>query len=429
METKKIIIYGSILLLALIVVLGIFFGLKERPAAKVKIVFWGFEEKEVYNDLIEEFNKQYSYIEIEYIKKSPTNYEKDLLNAMAAGSGPDIFPIGHNWLPRYQDKISPVPSQLFTLKEYYDTFVDVTSYDFISEGNIWAVPFYVDSLALYWNKDIFNTAGIPEPPKTWDDFLEAVKKLTLRDERGNITRAAAAIGASGNIGQATDILSVLMLQAGAQMTNEEKSEVIFDQSVSLNGEEYKAGEAALKFYTDFANPQKPIYTWHQRMDEAVAAFSQGKVAMMIDYSSALETIRKKSPYLNFAVSALPQIKDARIAINYADYFAQAVWSKSKNPKYAWQFILWLAEKENLKKYLELAKKPASRRDLVAWQKYDPDLGVFVNSVLSARSWYQIDDLAIKKIFAEMIDSVVFGQTRPEEAIVIAANRITLLMRK
>lgn len=428
METKKIAIYGGIGLLIVAVILAILFGLKERPPAKVKIVFWGLEGKEVYKDLIEEFNHQYPYIGVEYLEKSPQNYEKELLNAMAAGQGPDIFSIGHNWLPRYQDKIFPVPSQLLSLKEYAETFVDVASYDFISEGNIWAVPFYVDSLALYWNKDIFNTAGIPESPKTWDDFLEDVKKLTLRDERGNITRAAAAIGTSGNIEQATDILSVLMLQAGVQMTNEEKSKATFDEAVSLNGEKYRAGEAALKFYTDFADPQKPIYTWHQKMDKAIAAFSQGKVAMMIDYSSSMKIIRNKSPYLNFAVSALPQIKDSNIAVNYADYFAQTVWSESKNSKYAWQFILWLSQKENLKKYLELTKKPASRRDLIDWQKYDPDLGVFAEQSLSARSWYQVDNLAIQKILTEMIESVVLGQAKPEEAITLAANRVTLLMK-
>ena len=49
---------------------------------------------------------------------------------MASGRGPDIFMLHHTWLPRYQDKIWAAPSDLITLRELRDNFVDVVMDDF-----------------------------------------------------------------------------------------------------------------------------------------------------------------------------------------------------------------------------------------------------------------------------------------------------------
>lgn len=404
-------------------------GCKEPLAEEVELEFWGvFDDSDVYRPLIEDFNAAFPKIKINYYKKTYQTYEQDLLEAMAGGRGPDIFMLHHTWLPNYDDKIWAAPSELITLKELADNFVDVVYTDFVSDGYITALPLSIDTLALYYNKDIFNTAGLPQPPTTWEEFLTDAEKLTIKDERDNIIRAGAALGTARNVNRSTDILSLLMLQSGAQMVNEQKTGAAFDQTVNLNGESFYPSQRALEFYTDFANPLKSAYTWNTRMNYSMDSFSEGKAVMMLNYSYQIPVIRAKSPYLNFGIAPMPQIKTSTNNVNYANYWGLTVSHNCQNANEAWQFIIWLTDKENAQKYLELAEKPTARRDLILGQRDDPDLAVFAEQTLTAYSWYQVDNLTIEQYFADMVESVVLGAATIQEAINKAASDITLLMK-
>ncbi len=405
-------------------------GCKEKGPKKAELEFWGvFDDSDVFRPLISDFSRGFAQIKIKYYKKNYQTYEQDLLEAMASGRGPDIFMMHHTWLPRYEDKIIAAPSKLLPLKEFKDSFADVVINDFVKGSYITAIPLSIDTLALYYNKDIFNNSGIPQPPATWEELLTDVEKTTVKDDRGNIIRGGAALGTARNVNRSTDILSLLMLQSGAQMVNPERTKAIFNQSVDFEGERYYPGERALEFYTDFANPLKSVYAWNTRMHYSIDAFYEGKVAMMLNYSYHLPTIQARSPYLNFAVAPMPQIKTATQDVNYANYWGLAVSRNSLSSETAWQFIIWLTQKENAQKYLYATRKPPARRDLILWQKDDPDLGIFAEQVLTAHSWYQVDNSAIETILADVIESVVLGEATVEDAINKAVSQVTLLMQE
>lgn len=428
-EAKKIIV---IILILFVVIAGfalvIYFGRKPSPTKEANLEFWGvFDDSDVFKPLIEEYNKTYPKIKINYYKKSYETYENNLLETMAAGRGPDIFMLHHTWPARYQNKISPAPDEIISLKNIKDEFVDVVAADFVRDNSVLALPLYVDTLALYYNKDIFNNAGISQPPKNWEEFLTAVEKTAIRDERGNIVRAGAAIGAGRNVNRSTDILCLLMLQSGTTITDRNTGQPVFNSPVSLTaGETLFPGERALEFYTDFTNPLKAAYTWNNQMNYSIDAFYQGEAAMMFNYSYHIATVRAKSPYLNFAAAAMPQNSTSRV--NYANYWGLTVSGNSKNSETAWQFIRWLTQKEQAQKYLELCQRPPARRDLINWQKSDPDLGVFAEQSLTAYSWYQVDNNLIEKYLADMIESKVLGRATIKEAVNKAANDIGLLVK-
>ena len=429
MKSNKINLYT---LIAPILVFGLAASLpgcrNPRPD-QVELEFWGvFDDSDLYKSLIDEFEAQFPNITVNYYKKTYQDYEKDLLEAMATGRGPDIFMMHNTWLARYNDRIWAAPFDFITLKQFQNDFVDVVVDDFVIDGFIGAIPLSVDTLALYYNKDILNTSGIAQPPRTWEEFLTDVEILTIKDERGNIVRAGASLGTARNVNRSTDILSLLMLQSGAQMVNSQKTRATFDRSVNLGGEKFYPGERALEFYIDFANPLKSIHTWNTRMHYSIDAFYEGQTAMMFNYSYHIPTIRAKSPYLNFAVSEMPQIDFMDNDINYANYWGLTVSHNSQDFEPAWKFIVWLTQKEQAQKYLELAKKPTARRDLVDFQKDDPDLGVFAEQSLTARSWYQVDNSVIEIILADMIESIVVGEAIIEDAILKAVNQVNLLMK-
>ena len=413
---------------------GLFAGLspcKEAAPPAATLEFWSvFDDSDIYQPLITEFKTQYPYITINYYKKSVSSYEKDLVDALAAGRGPDIFSIHNTWLPKHEGKLAAAPDTLITPQRFKEVFVDAAAQDFIDGGKIYAFPFAIDTLALFYNKDLLNSAGIVSPPKTWAEFNADVEKLVIRDSKNNILQAGAALGTARNINRSTDILVALMLQSGAKMVSDDHAYATFEQSASSGaGESLNPGLQALLYYTNFANPTKRVYTWNQYQHYSIDAFIEGKAAMMLNYAYQIPTIKARSPHLNFAVAPLPQISLTGTKVNFANYWGQAVAKNSQYQAYAWQFLAWLAGAESQKKYLAATQKPAVRRDLIEAQKSDEVLGLFSQQALSAKSWWQVDNSANELIFADMIESVVSGSAAAEDALRAASQRVTLLMNK
>ena len=88
-----------------------------------------------------------------------------------------------------KDKISPIPFAYYPERDFRDNFVDISNL-FIDQknGGLAAFPFLIDPMVMYWNKDLFSSAGISQPPQNWEDFSEDVKTFTEKNEAGNITQ-------------------------------------------------------------------------------------------------------------------------------------------------------------------------------------------------------------------------------------------------
>lgn len=407
----------------------------------VSLSFWGvFDDSDVYANLIARFKEQYPWITISYKKFAYEEYEQALFDAWSLGQGPDLFMIHNTWLPKYQDRLYPYPQSKnspLNTESFKNVFVPVVQSDFLRQGQIYGIPLYVDSLALYYNEDIFqkayrqnpDDAWILEPPTTWDEFIEAIKFITEKDEWDNLLRPGAAIGTAYNINRASDILYLIMLQSGTKMIADNLQSAVFDRTTTVDGRAYNPGEEALKFYTDFANPHKKVYTWNIKQDYSIDAFSEGKAAMVFGYSYLAETFKKKNPNLNFKIAPAPQIQQSANPLYYANYWALAVPRWSKHIQEAWSFIEFAARKENVSIYLDKTQRPSARYDMVTWQEQEmSNLGVFARQNINARSWYQIDSTAIEKIFLNMIDRVNLGKASPSRAITEAARELTLLMQ-
>jgi multiple sugar transport system substrate-binding protein len=394
--------------------------------------FWGvFDDSSAYQGVIKDFQTANPGVKVFYKMIPYDEYETTLVNALAAGTGPDIFMIHHTWLAKHKDKMSPTPVKFsdkstisMTAKSFSDQFVDVASFDLIDSGQIFALPLYVDSLALYYNKDLFNSAGITRPPQNWDEFNSDVELLTRFDSLGNVIQSGVAMGTARNINRSTDILMALMVQTGTKMNSDDKNEATFSQLV--NGD--AVGQRSLQYYTDFANPGVKTYCWNDSQHYSVDAFSEGKSAMMINYSHQAQAIRGKNPRLNFSIAPLPQVSDDDIK-NYANYWAVGVANKSVSKEQAWKFIMALTSKDGANKYLTVTNRPAARRDIIEAQKSDDNLGIFAVQSLTAKSWFQMDNKAVELIFADMIDDVNLKRKSLEDAIDNAESRVNVLIQK
>jgi len=424
----------------LFVVIGIVIGfivlsilLRRQNPKPVSLEMWGvIDEPAVFTPFINSFQKNNPHISVHYIKKDPATYQNDLLKAFAANKAPDIFMLFGNWLPSYQGKIEPL-----NLKKDKDlnsliisqTFPQVVQDDLVNNDFLLGIPLSIDTLALYYNKDIFDYYNIALPPKTWDEVVKLIPKLRKTNSQGQVTRAAIALGTSNNIDWASDILSELMMQLGSSMIDKTYQKVTFDEPVTQNGLKIIPGEEALKYFTQFANPKSSLYTWNNSFPNAVSAFSQGKTAMIIGYNQAQNTIQKEAPGLRYSIASFPLLSSNKEKINYARTMNLVVFNRSSYLKEAWQFLKYLIQLDNSQYYFLQTKNPPARLDLISLAINDPQAGVFASQILTSRDWYQIDSQEISTIFNEMIESVVLQNIPPNQAISTAASRIELLRQQ
>ena len=426
---------GLMVLIAFVFILRNSFSTGTTASATLEV--WGvFDDILAFDDSIKAFEKANKSIKVNYKMYKPQDYEKAVLDALAAGQGPDVWMIHNTWLPEHINKIQPMPASiggskvsLMTVRQFKDAFVDVAAMDLINGGKIYGLPLYVDTLALYYNKDMFASAGIAQTPRTWTEFMDDVIKITIYDASRNITRSGAAMGTARNINRATDILMMLMLQSGVQMTDTDNVQATFSRSVDGQN----VGERTLEFYTDFSNKGrglgdngKEVYTWDDSMHYSTDAFVAGETAMMINYSHQIPMLRAAAARLNWAIAPVPQAStvDSR---TYANYWPLVVSLNTKNSDAAWQFAYYMAAGDGTVPYLNAAVRPTARRDLIDQQRTDPDFGVFAEQALTARSWFQVDNAAIEGIFSDMIDAVNLGGQSFQEAIRAAEAKVSVLM--
>jgi multiple sugar transport system substrate-binding protein len=399
-------------------------------AFKATLKIWKpFVDSDQMDVIVQAYAKQQPNVQIEYTKKNIETYESDLLNALASGNGPDIFAINNSWLPSYLDKITPAPEKLYSLKEYKDTFVDVLFQDFVFDNKIYGTALWVDSLGLYYNKDLMGTAGIATPPKTWFELERDVRRLTDQNRTGYFDRSGVAIGTFQNVNRAVDVVYLYMLQAGVAPWSVNSKAPQFTETVTRNGQNVSPGFEAVTFYTSFGNPSSPNYNWNSESDYSIDAFVNGRATYLYGYSYTQKQIDAKAPNLNYDIAPVPQYDLSQPNINYASYFAEVVSKQSKVSEAAWDFLKFATSKEALELYYAKDKQPSSRRDLIALQIQDLEIGVFAHANLTAKSFYKYNEVKFDDIMARMIENIIFRGMNIQNALTRAQSETTALVNQ
>ena len=422
---------GLLVLFFILLFLGVIPGLKKSgtdgfglPSGnQYQLNLWGITEaanSDAIKSVIDEYSKISKDVGINYrLFLDTAAYEKTLLNALATGQAPDIFMFHSSWLSKHYDKVTPFPETLFSLNQLQQLFPTVVEQDFILNKKVYALPLYIDTLALLYNKDAFDTRAVTSPPKKWSEFQGLIPQLRQLNVLNQIAKPAAGIGGSEkSVDSASDLLNLLMKQFGSQMIDQEGKVNFGSQGLS-----------ALNFYLQFANPSSPYYTWNDNLLNSLDSFSQGQTTIIFDYASKIPSIKEKNPYLNIGVSSMLQFFDATQSqpINYADYWGLAVSNQTQNSTLAWNFILLATtDSQTSEIFLQSAKKPPALRSLIEKYKNDPELGVFARQALTSRSWPQPDSAVVKKSFSDMIESVLNGRLGSQQALEQAENEINSL---
>jgi len=341
-------------------------------AKETTLIYWGLWEPEVIiNEIVADYQKTHPKIKINYVFQSQRDYRERLQSALARGEGPDIFRFHNTWTAMLKNDLAPVPATVMDAGTFERIFYPVVRTDLRVGNSYYGIPLEIDNLALFYNEDIFATAG-KTPPKTWDEFRKLALELTVKDNTGKIQTAGAAMGVTKNVDHWSDILALLLLQNGADLSNPTNN----------------LAEDALTFYTIFSRSDN---IWDENLPASTYYFAIGRLAMYFAPSWRIFEIKALNPSLKFGVIPVPQLPGT--GIGWATYWVEGVAKKSTHQEESWEFLKFLSTKETMQKLYQIQSskrlfgEPYSRTDMADLLRKEPYVGVFIDQASKAKSWY------------------------------------------
>jgi multiple sugar transport system substrate-binding protein len=277
-------------------------------------------------------------------------------------------------------------------------------------GQYYAVPTAVRSLALFWNKKLFREAGLDpaKPPQSLDELLDVARKLTKRDAAGNLLQAGIALDMG--LQDHHWLREVLIRQMGGQPYSAD------GRKVAYNG---PAGTRAAAWYTDLALKHKVGEFGF--LTDGVTAFRSGKAGLMIDGSFRLAAFDGQAG-LEYGVAELPASEGKRS--NFASYWVNGLTPKATGSKKeaAAKFLRYITTPAAMDLWLEKvgelpARKAAAERDAV---RGHPKYGAFVRGLGYAEATFFVNESAQRKVFMDMVDRIALKAQPVADSVAQAA---------
>ncbi len=391
------------------------------------ILIWGTIEKRDVREVLQDLsNRDDRFSKVKYEEKDELEFDSIFTEALAEGEGPDIFLLPQSKIYKHQNKIVAIPYETFSLRDFKDYFIEEGEL-YLTDDGILALPFVIDPLVMYWNRTIFSRLGLVEVPRYWDNFFTFATNMTERDEYLNILTSAVAFGEYGNIKNAKEIISTLIMQTGNPIITR-TGDII---KVVLSGfdDQSTATESAVRFYSEFSNPVKEIYSWNKSMPNSQNVFLAGDLALYFGFASELGELQEKNPNLNFDVALIPQTIGLKNNINFGKMYGLAISKSAENIKNSYDVMIALIKGESLTYLNEITKLPPVSRILLSQEPRDPYQNIFYKAAVSSKAFLDLDEEATDLIYQDMIESIVSGRRKISEAIDRAGAEMTTLIKK
>lgn len=406
----KWIVAGGIILL-LILLFGFLRKNNKLPmTGKVELNYWGiWEESGVMEGVIADFEAKNPNIKINYKKNSQENYKARLQNKLSKTEVegetdiPDIFRIHQSWIPMFNNDLAIVPTETAT-KIGLDTDFYKTYRSLKIGANYKAIPLMYDGLALFYNKNLIEAAGVGAPT-TWNDLRIAAEKVAKKEEYGGkITIAGVALGSVDNVDHWSDIVGLMLKQGGVNPLNSTDDEKI---------------KSVLVYYSLYRTQYN---LWDDTWPASTIAFANGNLGFYFAPSWRTFNLKEINANLAYEIVPVPQLEvedGTKTNVNWSSYWVEGVNANSKYQKEAFKFLEYLSSVEGLQKMFTLGSQirdfgPISPRksmsdSMISNVKIKP----FVSAADTGENWYLssrtfdggLNDEMIK-YFGDAINSIV-----------------------
>lgn len=270
-------------------------------ATSINLMVPGYSDntKVEWQQIVKDFEAANPEIKVNLSVESWVDITDVVTTQIQSGKAPDILNIDaytgfatSDLLYPAEDIVSPE-----TLADFQPSFVSHASID----GTQWALPFIASARALFYNKTIFEDAGVAAPPTTWAELESAAAKIKasgniaygmpLGSEEAQAEAAVWFYGAGGGYGDANS----LTIDSPQNIEGAKQAQKLID-----------AG------YTE-ANPGATD------RDPLLNVFIQGKIGMQVGLPQTVGQIKSKNPNLNYGVAAIPTKDGSPFTLGVADH--------------------------------------------------------------------------------------------------------------
>lgn len=377
-------------------------------------------EKAAYERLVAEFRKHHPDIDVTLIHiPGQSDYRKRLGIDFAAGTPSDIVLLNYRRYAAFAAKgvLEPLGPYLDrnTLITRGDFYAETTT-PFIWKGALMCIPQNLSSLVVYYNRDLFRVASLPDPSPewTWDDFLQAAQALTQDTDND---------GVIDQYGLGTEVslfrVAPFIWQNGGDLVDNPQSptRLILDTP---------AAREAIQWFVDL---QVKHGVTPDAVEEAAESsesrFLNGHLGMFLNSRRGVPTYRTITSF-DWDIAPLPRGKQ-RAGILHADAYCMARVSQQKAA--AWTFIEFANSVEGQRIIATTGRTVPSLRAVAESSAFlDPqarpansrvflDSIPFIRTVPVMETWVDIEDLA-----AEELKRAFYGQATVDEAIAAAITR-------
>ena len=401
------------MLLGLMVSVGAIAGAK---AQTVEIEYWQYvfdARVKAMNELIKRFEAANPNIKVKQTTFPYADYQTKIAAAMPAGQGPDVVQLFYGWLDNFVGAkfIQPLPRDAFPPAAIEKEFYPIVS-AMKRNGEYYALPTAVRSLALFYNKKLFQEAGLDPntPPKTVDELLDFAKKTTKRDGAGNMLSAGITLDFPGQ-----DYhwwRETLLRQNGGAPYSDDNRKVTYDS---------EAGAKSLNWYADLQRVHKVGQVGF--MDEGQAAFRAGRAAMTVDGSFRLGAFGGIKAF-EWGVAELPASADGKKA-NFASYWVNGITTKPTGEKLeaAKKFLAFVTTPEAMQLWLETVGELPARKAAAETEKNlsNPIYGPFLKALNYSHATVFVDEMAQRQVSLDMLNRVLLQNQDAKAALAEAAK--------
>lgn len=433
-ETKpfQLIILGVFGFFAVVgVVMFATFRGPESTETEVPVIMWGTIPFELFDVALNAYNAEASVNDqlfVIYREIRPDLFDRELVEALAEGRGPDMVLIPHNGILEHEAKLLELPFESYPERTFKDTFVELGEL-YLTDTGVLGLPFVADPMVLYWNRDLFSSNGIALPPTTWEEFVSMVEKLTERDQQNNILRSTVALGEFQNVTHAKEILTMLFLQAGDPIVQRDTTGALVTTFGGRFSNAEVPAESVLRFYTEFANPVKPLYSWNRSLPAARDAFLAGDTTMYFGFASEAKELKARNPNLNFDVAMVPQIAGGAVKKTYGNMYAISLLKSTSKASPAFRSAAIMTGQTFLSSLAEATGLPPVRRDMLSAPATNAIAQTLRDSILIADAFLDPNPSATNNIFKNMVENITAGRSSINESITTARNDFNILLQQ
>jgi len=311
----------------LLVVLFCVVALSMFSATKIRFSFWGSPaELPPYQEIVKQFEAENPDIKVEIINYPWSTYFDKIQAMMAAEDALDVMFLHTipSWAAKgvLEDLTPYIEKSNFPVSAYNQELLST----FMYKGRIYGFPRDNDTTVLFYNKDLFDEAGVPYPDYSWDwqKFLDAARKLTKRDARGRVIQWGVVL-------ERNKWHLWIHMNGGRIVDN-------YDSPTKCTLNERAAVEA-IQFIADLILNYKvaPSIAELAQLGSSAELFTTGRVAMVLTNAAQINMfLTNKS--LRFGVAPLPYKLTRSNTLGGAGF---VMYSKSKNKDAAWKFMQFL----------------------------------------------------------------------------------------